>query len=102
MVFLPDPKPTPQFRNYEENPTTDHQRRVKDFYYKQHRFQTVDFVAEMVRSCHIFINTNNSRLLSNDSLISAFMNLDIKLYKTINSLNLFDFSIYNNKLTLIS
>ena len=48
MVHLPNPNPTPQFRNYEENPTTDHQRRVKDFYYKQHSSQTVDFVLEMV------------------------------------------------------
>lgn len=40
--------PTSGFRNYEENPLDPIQRRVKDHYYSQHQFQTVEFVKSMV------------------------------------------------------
>lgn len=50
MVNLPEPKPAPQFRKYEEDPKTELEKRVKNFYYQQHRLQTVDFVSGMVRS----------------------------------------------------
>ncbi|PIO66045.1 hypothetical protein TELCIR_12257 [Teladorsagia circumcincta] len=37
------------YRNYEQNPINRIQERVRNHYYNQHRFQTVDFVDEMHR-----------------------------------------------------
>ena len=49
LDVLPIGKPAEEFRKYESEPTTKLQQSVKNFYYQQHRYQTVDFVKEMVR-----------------------------------------------------
>lgn len=54
-VLVGDPIELPKvgFRRYDENPFEEDpiQARVKNHYYLQHRFQTVDFVKSRVGFC---------------------------------------------------
>uniref|UniRef100_A0A7E4V956 Inositol oxygenase n=1 Tax=Panagrellus redivivus TaxID=6233 RepID=A0A7E4V956_PANRE len=59
IMKLEEVKQPEQFRNYVEDPQTEIQKRVKEHYYLQHRYQTYDFVKSMHKK---WLNFDHAKL----------------------------------------
>uniref|UniRef100_A0A914EE98 Inositol oxygenase n=1 Tax=Acrobeloides nanus TaxID=290746 RepID=A0A914EE98_9BILA len=84
LDVLPIGKPAEEFRKYESEPTTKLQQCVKNFYYQQHRHQTVDFVKEMKEKWLKFNHAEMPILEALDLLQQLFDESDPDLEDTPN------------------